>query len=56
MLVYGIMIAVAYKITKGKAPAKKSFACAGCPSASMCLKGSCAENAQIKEESANGNV
>lgn len=56
MLVYGIMIAVAYKITKGKAPAKKSFACAGCPSAAICSKGSCDENLQIKEESANGNV
>lgn len=57
MLVYGIMIAVIYKITKGKAPKKKSFACAGCPSAAMCHTGSaCGEIAQIKEESANGNV
>ncbi len=55
MMVYGIMIAVVYKITKGKAPTKKSFACAGCPSAAMCAKSSCDEN-QIKEESANGNV
>lgn len=36
LLVYGIMIAVVNKITHGKAPAKKEFSCAGCPSASLC--------------------
>ena len=56
MLVYGLMIAFIYKITKGKAPKKKSFACAACPSAAFCSKGSACGEASIeqgKEESAN---
>lgn len=40
-LVYGIMIAVVYKLTHGKAPRKTSFGCEGCPSAGNCLAGSC---------------
>ncbi len=36
MLVYGILIAVVVKITKGKYPKKKSFGCEGCPSAATC--------------------
>ena len=47
MVVYGLMIALVYVITSGKAPKKKSFACAGCPSAHMCSSRSCAEE---KEE------
>ena len=35
-MVYGILIAVVYKITHGKAPLKKSFGCEGCPSAAHC--------------------
>lgn len=35
-MVYGILIAVVYKITHGKAPLKKSFSCEGCPSAAHC--------------------
>ncbi|MBQ1989012.1 MAG: electron transport complex subunit E [Clostridia bacterium] len=35
-MVYGILIAVVYKITHGKAPKKKSFGCEGCPSAAYC--------------------
>lgn len=35
-LVYGILIAVVYKMTHGKAPKKKSFGCEGCPSAAVC--------------------
>lgn len=45
-LVYGIMIAVVYKITHGKAPYKKEFSCATCPSAAFCSKAEC----QAKEE------
>ena len=36
LVVYGIMIAVVNVITKGKAPYKKEFSCAGCPSAGVC--------------------
>ena len=35
-MVYGILIAIVYKITHGKAPKKKSFGCEGCPSAAFC--------------------
>lgn len=45
-LVYGIMIAVVYAITHGKAPRKTEFSCAQCPSAAIC-KGNCTE--QVKE-------
>lgn len=51
MLVYGIMIAVVYKITKGKGPKKKSFSCEGCPSAGVCKTGACAESvARLEDE------
>ena len=36
LLVYGLLIALVYVITKGKAPLKKSFSCAGCPNAATC--------------------
>ena len=36
MLVYGLLIALVFVITSGKAPLKKSFSCAGCPSAGVC--------------------
>ena len=36
LLVYGLLIALVCVITKGKAPLKKSFSCAGCPNASTC--------------------
>ena len=36
MLVYGCLIVLVYVITKGKAPLKKSFSCAGCPNAANC--------------------
>ena len=36
MLVYGLLIALVYVITSGKAPLKKSFSCAGCPNAGNC--------------------
>ncbi len=46
-MVYGILIAVVYKLTHGKAPLKKSFSCEGCPSAAFCGKAECT---QAKEE------
>ena len=36
LMVYGIMIGVVTLTTKGKAPLKKEFSCAGCPSAGVC--------------------
>lgn len=46
LVVYGLMIALVFVITHGKAPLKKSFSCAGCPSAGHCA--ACNQNA--KEE------
>lgn len=46
LLVYGLLIAVVNKITKGKLIKKKEFSCAGCPSAEAC-NGGCAET--VKE-------
>ena len=47
MVVYGLLIALVTALTHGKGPKKKTFSCAGCPSASHCHTGSCAEG---KEE------
>ena len=41
MLVYGVLIALVYALTRGKAPLKRDFSCAGCPSAASCHTGSC---------------
>lgn len=41
MLVYGLLIALVYAITSGKAPLKTDFSCAGCPSADSCHTGAC---------------
>ena len=41
LMVYGLLIAVVNKITKGKLIKKKEFSCAGCPSAASC-HGGCA--------------
>lgn len=46
LLVYGLLIAVVNKITKGKLIKKKEFGCEGCPSAASC-NGGCAET--VKE-------
>ena len=43
LLVYGLLIALVYVITKGKAPTKKSFSCEGCPNAGLCGKETCAK-------------
>jgi electron transport complex protein RnfE len=49
MLVYGLLIALVSALTRGKAPLKKEFSCAGCPSAEHCHSGICA-NANNKED------
>ena len=41
MLVYGLLIALVCALTDGKGPKKKSFSCAGCPSAAHCHTGAC---------------
>lgn len=41
LLVYGLLIALIYTVTHGKAPAKTSFSCEGCPNAGTCSTGSC---------------
>ncbi len=43
LLVYGLMIALITALTRGKAPAKKSFSCSGCPNAGVCHREGCAE-------------
>lgn len=43
MIVYGLLIALVYVLTNGKAPRKKSFSCEGCPSAATCKTGACSE-------------
>ncbi len=46
MLVYGMLIALVFALTRGKAPLKKSFSCAGCPSAHRCRTGECMEKGE----------
>ena len=47
-LVYGILIAIVNAIgPKAGAEKRKNFSCEGCPSAAICGKVSCAENAEI---------
>ncbi len=41
LLVYGLLIALIYVVTHGKAPAKTSFSCAGCPHAGTCGADAC---------------
>ena len=43
LLVFGLMIALIYVVTKGRAPVKKSFSCEGCPNAALCNGEACAE-------------
>lgn len=45
LMIYGMLIAVVNKITKGKLIKKKEFSCAGCPSAASC-SGGCATTAK----------
>ena len=46
-LVFGILSAIVNKISGGK-NAKKSFGCAGCPSARVCNKAACGEKEEAK--------
>ena len=47
-LVFGILIAIMNKIKEKDGGVKrKSFSCEGCPSAALCGKVSCAENAEL---------
>jgi len=43
LLVYGLLIALIYVVTKGRAPVKTSFSCEGCPNAGNCQTGGCCE-------------
>ena len=49
LLVYGLLIALVYALTKGKAPLKKSFSCSACPSAATCRMGECANKEKEAE-------
>ena len=50
-LVFGILIAIVNKIgPKAGEGKRKNFSCEGCPSASLCGKVSCAENAELVSE------
>ncbi len=43
LMVYGLLIALIYVVSHGKAPLKKSFSCEGCPHAHSCSSNSCAK-------------
>ena len=43
LLVYGLLIALVFAITKGKAPKKTSFSCSACPNAGKCHIGTCSQ-------------
>ena len=43
LLVFGLLIALIYTVTHGKAPLKKSFSCEGCPNAATCNSHACAK-------------
>ena len=43
LLVYGLLIALVYAITKGRAPLKKSFSCNTCPNIGVCHTKNCAQ-------------
>lgn len=46
LLVYGLLIALVYALTKGKAPVKTSFSCEGCPNANNCNQACIKEGAE----------
>lgn len=49
LLVFGLLIALVYVLTKGAYPKKKSFSCAVCPNAPVCRTGiECAEKGDKK--------
>lgn len=43
LLVYGLLIALVYAVTKGKSPKKTSFGCDSCPNADSCRIESCSK-------------
>lgn len=48
LLVYGLLIALIYAVTHGKAPIKKSFGCEGCPNAASCNVENCSKKGEAK--------
>ena len=57
MLVYGMLIALVFAVTHGKAPVKKSFSCSGCPNAGNCYTGSCLESStNVNNEAEKGGA
>ncbi len=56
-LVYGILIAIINKIgPKAGSEKRKNFSCEGCPSASICGRVSCSENAELVSASENNTL
>lgn len=56
-LVYGILIAIVNLIGPKKgAEKRKNFSCEGCPSASICGRVSCSENAELVSASENNTL
>ncbi len=56
-LVYGILIAIVNKIgPKAGSEKRKNFSCEGCPSASICGRVSCTENAELVSASENNTL
>ena len=43
LLVYGLLIALVYALTKGRAPKKTSFSCSSCPNAGKCHVSTCTQ-------------
>lgn len=48
LLVYGLLIAAVFVITKGKFPKKKSFSCNGCVNATTCSIVNCTEKKEAE--------
>ena len=46
LLVYGLLIALIFVVTKGKAPKKTSFSCEGCPNAATCTIETCSKKGE----------
>jgi len=46
--VFGLMIALVNRISKGKAIKKKDFGCEGCPSAATCGKTTCTRKEEVR--------
>ena len=54
-LIFGCLIALINKISKGRAIKKKDYSCYHCPAASMC-KNSCCVKTQTKEDTTDANA